>query len=47
MAARVDFRAYLQKKLIDSIECECYKRAKVVLHIGFVATTDYDIWEEQ
>lgn len=36
MAARVYSRAYLQKKLIDSIESECYKRAKVALHIGFV-----------
>lgn len=47
MAARVDSRAYLEKKLIDSIECECYKPAKVVLHIGFVTAAGYDIWEEQ
>ena len=47
MAARVDSRAYPEKKLVDSLECECYKPAKVVLHIGFVAATAYDIWEEQ
>jgi hypothetical protein len=47
VATRTCFKADQKKKLIDSLKCECYKRAKVTLYLGLIATMEYDILEAQ